>query len=241
MKTNYFLYVIVCIIMSSCSQIYRDKTNLQTEITDTVQVQNIKFESTFIGEDVWMTSNLNTQTFRNGDTIPIANTIGEWFDACNDSMPVRYVVKLATNEYRKILGLTINDEHNKDSIEFVLYNYYAVYDKRMITPTGWKVPSRNDWIRLLNTVGSEKYLLDEKWVTTSFGNTYNFCLMPTPMGMTKNGYDIFPSFSFFWTISDTVIGMSTLYTKDESYDFDGIVRWRNILEYDALPIRCIKE
>ena len=40
--------------------------------------QSGAIQSVRIGKQVWMTRNLDVSTFRNGDSIPEAKTVGEW-------------------------------------------------------------------------------------------------------------------------------------------------------------------
>lgn len=90
----------------------------------------------------WMVENLRTENYRNGDPIPNVTdatqwsnlTTGAWVHYDNDSM--------YENPYGK------------------LYNNYAVRDNRELCPTGWKVPSSNDWMDLrsyLDPYGSSAF------------------------------------------------------------------------------------
>ncbi|WP_170264958.1 fibrobacter succinogenes major paralogous domain-containing protein [Salibacter halophilus] len=93
-----------------------------------------------IGEQVWMTKNLNVHKFRNGDLIPQAVTDEEWNKAKEDGTAAWcYYENDSANE----------EEYGK------LYNWYAVNDPRGIAPEGWHVPSYSEWKELAGFLGGE--------------------------------------------------------------------------------------
>lgn len=91
-----------------------------------------------IGNQIWTTKNLNVNHYSNGDVIPqVVNstvwtqlTTGAWCWYNNDS---------AT--YAATYGR--------------LYNWYAVNDPRGLAPQGWHVPSDNEFLTLINYLGTE--------------------------------------------------------------------------------------
>lgn len=93
-----------------------------------------------IGKQVWMTQNLNVDKFRNGDPIPEAKTEEEWQKAGKNGKP-------AWCYYN-------NNPDNGDRYG-KLYNWYAVNDPRGLAPEGWKIPSDEDWSRLIDFLGGE--------------------------------------------------------------------------------------
>ena len=94
-----------------------------------------------IGKQVWMKENLNIDKFRNGETIPPANTMEEWIkygDQCISCWCYYKFDKTNGEKYGK------------------LYNIYAVNDPRVIAPMGWHVPSEEEFNELINYAGGEK-------------------------------------------------------------------------------------
>jgi uncharacterized protein (TIGR02145 family) len=87
-----------------------------------------------IGNIIWMGSNLNVNTFRNGDTIPEARSNREWFEAASFERPAW----CKSNDGGK------------------LYNWYAVNDARKLAPQGWRIPNSNDFQYLID------YAVDEE-------------------------------------------------------------------------------
>ncbi len=83
-----------------------------------------------IGSQVWMGCNLNVDSYRNGDPIPEVRdpttwqnlTTGAWCYNDNDSV--------------------------NGAIYGKLYNWYAVNDPRGLAPTGWHIPTNDEWKEL---------------------------------------------------------------------------------------------
>lgn len=91
-----------------------------------------------IGNQVWMTTNLNVSTFRNGDSIPEAKTDEEWINAGINHQPAWcYYNNDPTN----------GEKYGK------LYNWYAVNDSRGLAPKGYHVPSDAEWTVLTDYLG----------------------------------------------------------------------------------------
>ena len=88
-----------------------------------------------IGEQIWMTSNLNTSKFQNGDPIYEAKTKAQWDKASEDKKP-------AWCYYQ-------NNAQN-GVIYGKLYNWYAINDSRGLASIGWHIPSKSEWLELIN-------------------------------------------------------------------------------------------
>lgn len=92
-----------------------------------------------IGNQVWMSSNLDVSTFRNGDPIPEAKTKEEWNTACEKQLPAYCYY---------------NYDKEKGQVFGKIYNYYAISDYRGLAPSGFRIPSSRDWETLGNTVSN---------------------------------------------------------------------------------------
>jgi len=91
-----------------------------------------------IGSQIWASANLNVITFRNGDTIPEADTNEEWVAAGQSGRPAWCYYK--------------NDLKN-GPVYGKLYNWFAVNDPRGLAPKGWAIPSAADWAQLAVFLG----------------------------------------------------------------------------------------
>lgn len=101
---------------------------------------NQKSKTVTIGDQVWMAENLNVDMFRNGDPIPHAQTAEEWRQAGENGQPAWCYYD--------------NDPAN-GKIYGKLYNWYAVSDWRGLAPEGWRIPSDEDWEKLIKLIGGE--------------------------------------------------------------------------------------
>lgn len=91
-----------------------------------------------IGSQVWMSENLNVETFRNGDSIPQAKSSEEWVRALKDKKPA-----WCYYENLEIYG----PKYGK------LYNGFAINDSRGLAPEGWRIPTDEDWRLLIVELG----------------------------------------------------------------------------------------
>jgi uncharacterized protein (TIGR02145 family) len=83
-----------------------------------------------IGNQVWMSNNLDVDTFRNGEIIPQATCKQHWEFAGLNEIPAWCYYEF--------------DESNGKKFG-KLYNWFAVIDKRGLAPTGYHIPSEAEW------------------------------------------------------------------------------------------------
>jgi uncharacterized protein (TIGR02145 family) len=114
-------------------------------------------ETVNIGTQVWMTENLNVDKFRNGDSIPQAKTNEEWMAANRNKQPAWCYLGNSP---------TFGAKYGK------LYNWYAVNDARGLAPSGYHVPSKEEWTILEKHLGSDagtKMRSTSGWITDDPG------------------------------------------------------------------------
>ena len=97
-----------------------------------------KYESEIIGNQEWITRNLDVDRFRNGDLITYIELDEEWEEAGQNGQPAWCYYD--------------NDLENGKKYG-KLYNWFAVTDERKLCPLGWKIPSDNDWTVLTSYLG----------------------------------------------------------------------------------------
>ena len=114
-------------------------------IVDSILYHDYWYELVEIGDQCWFAENLRTAMFENGDEIPSGVPDIAWQNA---SVP-----------YCAVYG---DDEGCNASLAHVeacdpvisleeygrLYNGYVITDERNVCPSGWKVPSDEDWMIL---------------------------------------------------------------------------------------------
>jgi uncharacterized protein (TIGR02145 family) len=93
-----------------------------------------------IGDQIWMAENLTVTKFRNGDPIPEARSIEEWVNAGENKEPAFCYV---------------NNDPNTVNQYGVLYNWYAVVDRRGLAPEGWHIPNHTEAENLRNFLMSD--------------------------------------------------------------------------------------
>jgi uncharacterized protein (TIGR02145 family) len=99
------------------------------------------YPSVKIGDQIWMTSNLDHVRFQNGDIIPQAVSDDEWKQAGDNKQPAWCYYNYDSSNGEKFGKL---------------YNWYAVNDSRGLAPDGWIIPKNSDWTILFNTIGGEE-------------------------------------------------------------------------------------
>jgi len=113
--------------------------------TDLEDIEGNKYGVSMIGNQIWMTENLRTVTFRNGawmltgpyDSLEWAAGLG----AASCIYPHASVGLSSAGEVITAYGR--------------LYNWNAVNDSRGLCPEGWHVPTRADWEELIAHLGGE--------------------------------------------------------------------------------------
>jgi uncharacterized protein (TIGR02145 family) len=102
------------------------------------EISDNHYNTVTIGNQTWMTDNLNVSQFQNGDIIPEAKTTEEWNKATKKGKPV-WCYCNNNPIYGKKYGR--------------LYNWYAVNDPRGLAPSGFHVPSSTEWNDMIEFLG----------------------------------------------------------------------------------------
>ena len=100
----------------------------------------LQYESVKIGNQEWMTRNLDVDRFRNGDLIPHVELYEEWEKVGENGQPAWCYYKNSPENGMK---------YGK------LYNWYAVNDPRGLAPEGWHVPTEDEWTCLVEYLGED--------------------------------------------------------------------------------------
>jgi uncharacterized protein (TIGR02145 family) len=93
------------------------------------------YKTIIIGEQEWMAENLNTSIYQNGDSIATNLTDSAWINTPQ--------IELGAWAY-------FNNDASFACPFGKLYNWYACADLRQLCPTGWHIPTNNDWNELIN-------------------------------------------------------------------------------------------
>jgi uncharacterized protein (TIGR02145 family) len=126
-------------ILLCCSGEKLNYININRKMYD-YRSDKLDYKSVRIGNQEWMTENLDVSVFRNGDTIPYAKTDEEWYTSFQNGEP-------AWCYYNN--NPSFGENNGK------LYNWYAVKDSRGLAPKGWHIPTDNEWRILKDYLGGE--------------------------------------------------------------------------------------
>jgi uncharacterized protein (TIGR02145 family) len=178
---------------------------------------------TKIGEQYWTTSNLNVSHFRNGDEVPYVTSAKAWEEASKSRKP-------ACSCYENV-------EFNCQKYGR-LYNYYAVIDKRGLTPKGWRIPSDKDWTTLEGYLGTEGGSILKSNIEFNGTDEVSFNAL-------LGGYRDY--YGKFYDIKKTAFFITSTWTRDNTVwgrflrnDQSKVYRQSNSKEYGA-SVRCLKE
>jgi uncharacterized protein (TIGR02145 family) len=190
-------------------------------------------DSIKIGNQTWMLKNLDVDTFRNGDAIPEVKTEEEWIREGKKKQPAWcYYDNDSTN----------GEKHGK------LYNWYAVNDPRGFAPTGWHIPTNEEWTILTNHLeGDEEagkkmkftnYWANNKDISGNGSNESGFSGLPSGARNNEGQFEDLFRFGNWWSSSEGgtygpwMVGLGCPYDKA-----------RKGSEYkDAgISVRCIKD
>ena len=201
-----------------------------------------------IGSQTWMLENLKTTSYSNGD--PIRTTNPSTKDISDEIAP----------KYQ----WAYNGDENNVATYGRLYTWYAAADSRNVCPTGWHLPSNNDWAILvdyltLNGYGygcnsnlvAKSMAAKGRWISYSepgtigndqqSNNSSGFSALPTGYrydGSQPLTFASIGNFGYWWCSdakSDTTAYSRGLYHRLPYFSF-GYYPSRN-----GSGVRCIKD
>lgn len=220
---------------------------------DTVEdVDGNVYETKVIGGQEWMIGNLKTMHFQDGSPIPGEISDEEWSSLETPALGIY--------DYEKIEGF----ESDSAVLEAygALYNWHALVDERGLCPTGWHVPSDDEWRRFEISLGmSESASLDTDYrgdnegakikITTTYpaphprwdaGNVSNnstgFSVIPGGARFDNGNYGYKGFFGYLWTATEVAI--------DDAWGrvliFSESTIGRDIIDKNmGLNLRCVKD
>lgn len=129
-----------------------DSMNLMiTELRNEVENLEKRIKSTeqvLAGKQTWMKYNLDVVTFRNGDTIPQAQTDQDW-------------EMVGFNKQPAWCYYVIDDGNGLEKSYGKLYNLYAVNDPRGLAPEGWHISTESEWRELQDYLFTTDYYFED--------------------------------------------------------------------------------
>ena len=220
MKKGCLIFCIISILLfglSGCGNVDTGKSNGSAKVV-------------LIGKQIWMTKNLNTDRFQNGDPIPEAKTEAEW---------------RSYSEFRKPAWCYYNNDSLNGEEYGKLYNWHAVNDPRGLGPKGWHVPTDEDWAILTNYLGrdpSDKMKSNNGWSDDGNGtNTSGFYGLPggyRNLGVFDNFIDI--GSSGYWWSSTAFYGIGAWGIGLHDYSGADVHRFHDNGS-QGYSVRCVRD
>jgi uncharacterized protein (TIGR02145 family) len=120
---------------------YGNQVSFTTYPLTITDVDGNIYNTVLIGSQLWMKENLKTTKYQNGDLIGTTNPVT--LDISRESSP-KYQWAYEGNE-------------SNVPIYGRLYTGYAATDNRNVCPTGWHVPTDNEWTTLTDYLTNNSY------------------------------------------------------------------------------------
>ncbi len=210
------------------------------DFTACVDGDGNNYKTVIIGTQTWMAENLKTTKYLNGDLIGTTGSATK--DISLESTP-KYQWTYEGNEINA-------DTYGR------LYTWYAIMDSRNTCPTGWHVPTDEEWTTLENYVTNDGFSSREGtalktvegWLYSGYyceGGTdeYGFHALPggyrnTIGTFSNNGYR-----SFWWSTTEyDVPGFGTISAWLRSFTYSKTISVRDEDgKKNGIAVRCVKD
>jgi len=213
------------------------------------------YETVQIGDQCWFAENLRTETYASGEPIETALFDVDWSGATEG----------LTTVYGEGPGYCQNycpefdacDESSSLLAFGRLYNWYAVDDARGLCPSGWHVPSDEEWSELENFVASQGFEGTEAtalkatsgwsdlWISEPNGSD-DFGFSATPSGFREviqqnyqEGFTAAGASCNYWSSSPDGTSWPNVWTR--SFSAGWTIIFRNSVRPDkGKSVRCIR-
>ena len=182
-----------------------------------------------IGTQQWMEKNLDVLTYRNGDIIPQVTDPTAW-------------AALTTGAW-----CYYNNDVANGAIYGKLYNWYAVNDPRGLAPTGWHVPTDDEWTTLSTTLGGDavaggkmKVAGTTRWTTPNTGatNESGFAGLPGGYRYTNGSFYNVGDYGYWW--SSTELNTTNAWYRFLGYNDGSFLRSGGNKKF-GFSVRCLRD
>ena len=224
--------VLFLLLATSCK-----KDDDETTVTD---IDGNIYNIVAIGSQKWMKENLKTTKFNDGSTIPLEEDGPGWINLRTPGM------------------CWYNNNTSNKTLYGGMYNWYAVNTNKLC-PTGWHVPSDNEWKQMEKYLGMTQAEADDiefrgtdeggklketgttHWTAPNTGATNESGFTALPGGyrsMVGGNYVYAGTDSYWWTSS----GKSDIEAWERGLNNNvSTIDRIGSPKYDGFYVRCIKD
>lgn len=189
MKITQIITIALLSTFATITTAQTKKLVAKTTIKSTIQTN---YPSVQIGDQEWMTKNLDVSTFRNGDLIPQAKTNQEWSAANKSKKPAWCYYHIGYSEISKYgVDLEKTKKYGK------LYNVAAINDIRGLAPRGWHIPNNDEWKVLSNKASISSLKSKSGWKENNGSNASGFNMLPG--GFRDGSFSSLLETAWFWS------------------------------------------
>ncbi len=214
-----------------------DKTNIVGKngngVTD---IDGNNYKTVIIGNQEWMAENLKVTRYNDASSISNVTNDTEWQNINYGAWSI------------------YNNDNNYNATYGKLYNFYAVNSSSNLNvcPTGWHVPSDNEWTILTDYLGGDtvaggkmKEVGIEHWKSPNVNATNSSLFNGIPSGFRGSGYNgsvdksyyALGVYSYWW--SSTMDSSNIGWLRGISNENASIIRFK-LYGFLGFSIRCLR-
>ncbi|MDD5571095.1 MAG: FISUMP domain-containing protein [Bacteroidales bacterium] len=185
------------------------------------------YKTLTIGNQVWMAENLRTTKYSKGESIPKVTDNGAWSSS-------------TTPAYCWL----DHDSVTNFKLHGALYNWFVI-DTGNVCPSGWDVPSDDDWDTLETYLGATtaggklKDNCTGLWLAVNKGatNESGFTMLPSTLRGSNGWFNIGSRDGYWWT--STEVNATIALCKNLYWDSAAITTYNSKEKKYGFSIRCI--
>ena len=194
----------------------------------TVSYDGVTYNTVSIGDQCWLKENLRTTKYNDGTSISNVTNSSTWTSTTSGAY------------------CCYSNNTSNCTTYGALYNWYAVNTGKLC-PSGWHVPSDDEWTTLVNYLGGDGGKLKETGTThwqspnTGATNSSGFTALPGGYRLSSTGFFTFLGLIGYWWSSTEYDG-SSAWIRSLSWSNANVGRsYDNISKSYGFSVRCLRD
>ena len=183
-----------------------------------------EYKTVQIGDQEWFAENLRTTKYNDGTLIPNVTDANAWKN-------------VTTGAY-----CFYDNKPENDAICGNLYNWYAV-DTKKLCPTGWHVPSDEEWAALEHYLGEaagKKMKSITGWYNNGNGtNESGFSALPGGGRANNGAFFSIGKYGYWWSSTDA--NTNDARYRSLSYNYGDVYRYNYYGKEGGFSVRCLRD